>query len=104
MLGMVSLAILHHGSDHPRWGPMLARIGKRNLIQMKLWPDMALPSVERAFAGADAERLLMGHTAWLPQVPDHPDLRTSSKPCPDCMGTGVLRNCVGTFNNRLFEL
>jgi proteasome lid subunit RPN8/RPN11 len=99
--GFIALALLHHGTNHPRWGGLLARMGKRNLVQMRLDPDfsesLGIKVFDRVFDGADHERLLFDETVWLPQEADSP---ASGYPnCPDCGGTGDLRKAAGTFND-----
>ena len=46
---LIAMAVLHHGTDHPRWGRMLERIGNRNLIQVRWDPDLDLPVFDRVF-------------------------------------------------------
>lgn len=99
--GFVALAIIHHGSRHPRWGHLLERIGNRNLIQVRLDPDfgrtMGMAVFDRVFRGADQERLLFDETVWLPQLQECPD--TGYPPCPDCGGTGHLLDARGNFED-----
>lgn len=99
--GFVAMAILHHGSDHPRFGGLLARIGDRNLIQIRMDPDFAetlgLSSFDRVLNGADSDRLCFDETIWLPQKPDNPE--NGFPTCPDCGGTGNLRDAAGTFDD-----
>lgn len=98
--GMIAMAILHHRGDHPRWGRLLERIGNRNLIQIRLDPDIAstlgLSVFDRVFGGGDRSRILFDDVVWLPQQPDREDL--NGRPtCLDCGGTGDLRQASGTF-------
>lgn len=90
--GFIALAILHHSTGHPRWGGLLERIAKRNLVQIRMDPDigstLGLRTFERAFAGADAARIVFDEAVWLPQQPENPE--TGYAPCPDCAGTGNL--------------
>jgi ThiF family len=103
LAGQVTMIVLHHKSDHPRWKNMLAMAGNRNLIQMRFAPDFTLPSFERVFAGADKGALFFGDTVWLPQEADHPE--TNGCPvCPDCGGTGDLHDAMGTFANDLYVM
>ena len=98
--GLVTLALIHHGTDHPRWGGMAARFGKRNLVLLRLDPDISLSIgltiFDRVFGSADHERLLFGDAVWLPQDADHPDSNGFSA-CPDCGGHGDLKRAIGTF-------
>ena len=95
------LALIHHDSGHPRWGGMLSRIGKRNLVQIRMDPDfsetLGLKVFDRVFEGADRERLFFDEVVWLPQDQEGPD--TGYAPCPDCGGTGDLRAAIGKFHD-----
>lgn len=94
---LVAMALLHHGTEHPRWGRMLGRIGNRNLIQTRLEPDLDLPVFDRVFANADHTRVFCDETVWLPQLPDNP---LNGQPvCPDCGGTGDLRQATGSIGD-----
>ncbi|AGX88723.1 ThiF family adenylyltransferase [Candidatus Symbiobacter mobilis] len=95
-LGFLTLMVLHHGSDHPRWGDMLKRAGNRNLMQLQMWPDTPLGVFGRVFGGADQQRLFFDNLVWLPQKPDHPD-SNGTPACPDCGGTGNLHDARGSF-------
>jgi proteasome lid subunit RPN8/RPN11 len=98
--GFIALALLHRGTSHPRWGRLLEQIGKRNLIQIRLDPDiertLGLAAFSKAFKGADAERLLFDDVVWLPQDADHPE-RNGMPLCPDCQGVGDLKSAIGQF-------
>jgi hypothetical protein len=93
---LVALAILHHGTAHPRWGRMLERIGNRNLIQLRLDPDLGLPVFDRVLCG-DRDRVFSDEAVWLPQQPE--GQATGRTPCPDCSGTGDLRLSIGSFTD-----
>jgi hypothetical protein len=93
----IAMALLHHGTEHPRWGRLLQRIGTRNLIQLRMHPDVDLPVFDRVFAGADRNRILCDDAVWLPQRPDHP--QNGFPACPDCGGKGDLRSAAGTFRD-----
>lgn len=90
---LVAMAVLHHGTDDPRWGLMLDRIGNRNLVQLRMDPDLDLPVFDRVFGMADRTRVFCDDSVWLPQLPDSP--ATGFPACPDCGGTGDLRAAVG---------
>ncbi len=96
--GFLTLALLHHGTDHPRWGDALTRIGERNLIQIRMDPDLAttmgLGVFDRVLEGADRERIFMDDTVWLPQGQE-----SIEADCPDCGGTGDLRDAMGRFED-----
>lgn len=99
--GFITLALIHHGSGHPRWGGMLARIGKRNLVQLRMDPDfsetLGLAVFDRVFENADKDRLFFDEVVWLPQDQECPE--TGYECCPDCGGTGDLRAAAGKFND-----
>lgn len=87
--GMIALALLHHGTDHPVWGQMLRRIGNRTLVQIRMHPDAPYKDFAKVLSGADTTRLFFGEAVWLPQEPD--------PMCPECRGTGNLLTAKGTF-------
>lgn len=96
--GFLALAILHHSSDHPRWGGLLRRIAERNLIQIRMDPDfsssLGLSVFDTVFSNADRSRLIFDETVWLPQKPDNPN-RNGQPNCPDCGGHGDLSAAIG---------
>lgn len=95
--GFVTVGLLHHGSGHPRWGDMISRIGKRNLIQIRMDPDfaetMGMSVFSRVFEKADHDRLFFDEVIWLPQDQECPE--NGYPTCPDCGGTGDLRDSIG---------
>jgi hypothetical protein len=96
--GFIAMAILHHGTEHPRWGNLLRRIGKRNLIQIRMDPDTPLEIFERTFGSGNMERILFDETVWLPQEPE--SLTTGyDYNCPDCGGTSNLLDARDTFED-----
>jgi hypothetical protein len=98
----ILLAIFHHGSQNRRWGQLLARIGDRNLVQIRNHPDveelLGLKTFGQAFSGANPEQIFFGETIWRRQLPEHP-ITGYSRPCPDCGGTGDLTRRIGAFND-----
>jgi proteasome lid subunit RPN8/RPN11 len=80
--GFLTLAVLHHGSNHPRFGPLLKRIGHRNLVQLRMDPDLDLKVFDRTFGGENP-RTLFDEAVWLNQT-QNPD-------CPDCT-TGPIHD------------
>ena len=103
--GFIALALLHHGSEHPRWGDMLTRIGKRNLVVVRMDPDFAttigMRTFDKVFANADVNRLFFDESIWLPQEAESP--LTGHAPCPDCGGTGDLRQSIGKFRTTVLN-
>ena len=99
--GFVAMALLHDCTSHHRWGHLLKKMGNRNLVQVRMDPDLAatleLGVFDQVFKRADGDRLLFDETVWLPQQPEGKD--SDNPPCPDCGGTGNLRDSMGTFNN-----
>jgi hypothetical protein len=99
--GFIVMALLHDGTDHPRWGSMLNRIGNRNLVQIRLDPDITksvgLGVFDKVFEKADAKRLFFDEVVWLPQVAECPENGYAS--CPDCGGTSNLVDSIGKFKD-----
>jgi proteasome lid subunit RPN8/RPN11 len=109
--GFIALALLHHeaqlGAETAeiadtgarRWVRLLERIGDRNLVQIRMDPDIAttigLGVFDKVFCHADRERVVFDEAVWLPQKPDCPE--NGFPTCPDCGGTGDLRDAIGTF-------
>jgi hypothetical protein len=82
-----------------RFTGLAARIGNRNLLQIRMDPDLSevlsIRTFDRVFTGADRASLLFDETVWRPQVPRSGG--DGSRPCPDCGGTDDLRDAIGTF-------
>lgn len=102
-LGYILLAVAHHGTSHPRFGKLVSLLGKRNLLLLRMDPDfdsfLGWPAFARPLEGAAAPHsFVMLDTLFLPQGPDKG--QTESRPkCPDCGGTGDLRDSKGTFED-----
>jgi proteasome lid subunit RPN8/RPN11 len=105
--GFVALALLHHRPDGDGGGPptrftdLAARIGDRNLLQIRLDPDIGeslhIRTFERVFGESDNQSLVFDETVWRAQAPES---GTDGEPsCPDCGGTGDLRKAIGTFED-----
>lgn len=105
--GFLALAILHHRPDEPaeptddRYGGLAARIGSRNMLQIRMDPDLSdalgITTFDRVFEGCDQASLLFDETVWRAQEPESGG--DGTKPCPDCGGTGDLRHSAGTFTD-----
>ncbi len=94
LAGQIIMALLHYGTSHPRWGNLLTEIDNRTLALVRVDPRLELPVFERVFCHADTERIFFDETIWSPQVPH--------LSCPDCGGTGDLRDAKGTFMDTRF--
>ena len=93
--GSVALALLHIGSDHPRWINVRAGMKDRNLVQLRMDPDLEIGRFERTLGrGPD---IFFGETLWLPQEPECP--ATGFAACLDCGGTGDLEESLGAFSD-----
>lgn len=103
VLGHVLLAVVHHDTSHPRFGKLITQFGKRNLVLLRMDPNfdnfLGWPAFARPLTGAaDPNAFVMFDSIFLPQGPDQG--QTESRPvCPDCGGSGDLRNCIGTFTD-----
>ena len=103
---LVTMSMLHSlhpeaEAEHPaaaRHRAVFERIGDRNLVQIRLDPDLkenlGLGVFDRALAGADTDRIVCDDTLWLPQQPEDGS-STGRGPCPDCGGIGDLSRLVG---------
>jgi hypothetical protein len=71
------------------------------LILLRMDPDFDAQMGWPAFAGplvgaTDPNAFMMLDSVFLPQGPDRG--QSDSRPvCPDCGGSGDLRNCIGKF-------
>jgi proteasome lid subunit RPN8/RPN11 len=105
--GFIALALLHHrpgpapAAAANRFADLAARISNRNLVQIRMDPDLSdvlqIRTFDRVFGGSDQESLLFDETVWRPQEPKSGG--DGAKPCPDCGGTGDLRDAMGTFTD-----
>lgn len=101
VIGHIVLAVAHHGTGHPRFGGLIGKFGKRNLLLLRMDPDfdafMGWPAFERPLTNAlDPHAFMMLDSVFLPQSPDCGQSETRPI-CPDCGGTGDLRACIGKF-------
>lgn len=106
--GFIALALLHHDPQATadeaasRFAGLASRIGDRNMVQVRMDPDLEafIPEVRtfrRVFGESGNDRLLFDESVWLPQRPDSGEDGTPR--CPDCGGTGDLRDAIGTFDD-----
>lgn len=91
------MALLHHGTTHSRFGGLLHRIGNRNLIQIRMDPDIAVTLGLKVFGTVDHDRALFDDVVWLPQEAE--DGKKGRPICPECGGTGDLRDALGKFED-----
>jgi proteasome lid subunit RPN8/RPN11 len=100
--GFVTLALLHAGGSHPRWGELLRPVANRNLVMIRMSPDFAsrlgLDVFERAF-GAANDRVYFDETIWTTITPD--DGKDGTDFCPECSGTGRLRDAKGSYRDTI---
>ncbi len=100
--GFIALAILHHGTSHPRWGGLLRRIGNRNLVQIRMDPDFAetlgFTIFDRVFQASDTRRIFFDEAIWLSMEAESVTNGYDYN-CPDCGGTGDLGKAIGTFSD-----
>ena len=98
--GMIMMGILHRGTNNSRWGGLLQRIGNRNLVQIRLDPDvestLGIQNFSEAFRGADPKQIFADEAIWRPQLQESPATGYAVA-CPDCGGTGDLRDAFGKF-------
>ena len=97
--GALAIAILHHGTDHPRWGGIVERAGNRSLVQLRFDPDagnrLGLTVFENILRPRENPEIYFGDTIWRSVLPDNPD--NGFPNCPDCEGTGKLPNSQDTI-------
>lgn len=99
--GFVLMALLHHGTGHPRFGGLLQSIGPRNLVQIRMAPDLSsqlgLRVFDRIQCRHDRVELLFDDTVWISQEPE--DGQGGRPVCPECGGTGDLRDSEYRFED-----
>lgn len=88
IVAFLTLAILHHGSGHPRWDGIARELATRNLIQFRMHPDASLGGFG---AGTDPMSRFDAVRSWRLRSLDGAGGRPR---CPDCGGTGVLRDAT----------
>ena len=100
--GFVTLALLHVGSEHPRWGRLLGPVAARNLVLIRMVPDFArrlgLDVFERTLGDANG-RIHFDETIWTPVSPD--DGKDGAALCPACGGSGRLRDAEGSYQDTI---
>lgn len=100
--GFVTLALLHAGTNHTRWGQLLYPVSDRNLVLIRMAPDLSmhlgLDVFERTFGDANS-RVYFDETIWTTITPD--DGKGGADLCPDCRGTGRLRDTEGSYRDTI---
>ncbi len=100
--GFATLALLHAGSVHPRWGRLLEPVADRNLVMIRMSPDFAarlgLDVFERTFGMAN-RNVYFDETIWTAITPD--DGKDGADLCPECGGTGRLRDAKGSYQDTI---
>ncbi|MBT3380513.1 MAG: hypothetical protein HN742_00115 [Lentisphaerae bacterium] len=102
VLGHILLAVVHHGTDHPRWGSMIRRLGAKNLIRIRMDPEFdetfGNTFARRQDGAVGGDAMIMLDTLFLNQTPDCG--QSATRPvCPDCGGTGDLSSVIGAFDD-----
>ena len=96
--GFVALGLLHVGSNHQRWSNMIERVGDRNFVQIRMDPDIAstlgIHKFDTEFSGNAS---FSDDVFWATVEPECPE--TGYLHCPDCGGTGDLRNAIGSIED-----
>jgi hypothetical protein len=92
----LTLALLHHGSGHPRWDGVAEGLATRNLIQVQMHLDVDLPILSGIAVGGGRHIFQDAGISWASQPADG----SGGRPvCPDCGGTGDLRDVAGSFKD-----
>jgi hypothetical protein len=93
-IGHILMAVVYHGTGHSRFGTWIREFGDRNLIQLRMDPGF-VPARD-GLRGHSSDLSVMLDSVFLSQTPDrgqHPNRPR----CPDCGGTGDLRDAVRSF-------
>lgn len=97
--GYITLALLHANDDHPLWSKIIPSVATRNLAMTRMDPDIAevlgLGVFDKTF-GRCNKYVYFDETIWTEVTPDSGDYI-----CPDCGGTGNLRDAAGTYENTI---
>jgi proteasome lid subunit RPN8/RPN11 len=103
--GFLALALLHYPGDGQfpaeptRFTGLASRIGDRNLLQVRMDPDLVgnlgITTFEKVFHHSEHSSILFDETVWRRQHPRSG--KNGEPPCPDCAGTGDLRTARGSF-------
>jgi proteasome lid subunit RPN8/RPN11 len=94
ILGHVLLAVVYHGAESHRFGGWIEQWGNRNLIQLRMDPEFELAR-GLSHQGVTGSSIVFD-SAFLSQTPDSG--QSANRPrCPDCRGTGDLRDAAESF-------
>lgn len=92
-VGMVLLAIIHNdvpGYEYSHW---FGKQWERNLLQLKIHPAYGTENgslFQRTFAGTEGRAITFNSVFQKIEAECPPKYQ----PCPDCGGSGDLRNCI----------
>lgn len=100
-IGHILLAVVYDGTEHPRFGRWIKEFEERNLIQLRM--DPAFVTARRGERGGNSDLSMMLDSVFLSQTPDSGQ-SPNRPPCPDCGGTGDLRDAAKSFSDtRIFR-
>lgn len=92
-VGMLLMAILHNDIPGYEFSNWFGQHWERNLLQLKIHPSYGTETgslFQRTFAGSEG-RAITFNAVWQKIEVECPP---KYEPCPDCGGTGNLKNCV----------
>lgn len=92
-VGMLIMAILHNNVPGYEFSNWFGERWERNLLQLKIHPSYGTGRgslFQRTFAGAEG-RAITFNSVWQRIEAEAPPKYLS---CPDCGGTGDLKNCI----------
>lgn len=92
-VGMLLMAILHNDVQGYEFSNWFGQHWERNLLQLKIHPSYGTENgslFQRTFAGSEG-RAITFNAVWQKIEVECPP---KYEPCPDCGGTGNLKNCV----------
>ena len=95
-IGHILLAVVYHDTDHPRFGKWIEEFRDRNLIQLRMDPKFILARSRTRNDSGDMSVML--DSVFLSQTPDSGQ-SPSRLLCPDCNGTGDLRDSAKSFSD-----
>jgi hypothetical protein len=97
-IGMLIMAILHNGSGEYEFSNWFGEKWDRNLLQLKIHPNYGSEVgtlFQRTFAPTEGRAFTFNSIFQKIEAECPPKYAA----CPDCGGTGDLRNCIGNIIN-----